>query len=84
MIIVVSDNKINIISIIIIIILIIITITIMCMALRYQITTNLSSRVAGLNPSWNDPKPDPQVSYTCSTVFVSSVTVYYSGQEMLS
>ena len=29
---------------------------------RYSITTNLSSRVSRLNPPWNDPNPDEQVS----------------------
>jgi len=33
---------------------------------RYHITTNLPSRVAGLNPWWNDEKKDEQTSFNCA------------------
>ncbi|CAG5134400.1 unnamed protein product [Candidula unifasciata] len=51
---------------------------------RYRITTNLSSRVNGLNPKWNDKENDETTQFEkamkmAGTEFVDRVTFYYSS-----
>ncbi|KAG1680703.1 UPF0160 protein MYG1, mitochondrial [Nymphon striatum] len=51
---------------------------------RFHITTNLSSRVGSLNPSWNDKNPDSDANFykamdMIGSEFVDKVKYYYNS-----